>query len=73
VTRPEEDVSDWPLLDELTGVHHPDPIAHARDDPEVVGDKHKTHRLITPNLIQQTENPRLNNDIKRSGRLVRKQ
>jgi len=29
------------LLDECAGVHHPHPLAHARDDAEVVRDENQ--------------------------------
>ena len=65
-----EDLPRRPLLDELAGVHDPDPVAHLRDHGEVVADEE--HRGLEPlaERRHEVEDLGLDRGVERGRRLV---
>ena len=68
----------WPLvqlvgggdLDDLAEVHHRDPVAHVRDDGQVVGDEDVGERELALQVGQQVDDLRLDRDVQGRHRLV---
>ena len=58
------------VLDDLAGVHHRDPVAHAGDDAEVVGDQQHGDAEALLQVGEEVEDLRLDRDVERRRRLV---
>src|SRR5262245_38845815 len=58
-----EELAHWRLLDDLAGVHDGDPIAHLRDDPEVVRDEDQRHAGLALDVLEEIEVLRLDRDV----------
>ena len=59
-----------PRLHNLATVHDHHPIAHLRDDPEVVRNEEESHSMSTLQADEQIQDLRLNRHVERRGRLV---
>ncbi len=70
VLRGIEDRFGVALLDDLAVGHHADPVGHAADDAEVVGDEQHRHAEALLQVLQQLEDLRLDGDVERRRRLV---
>ncbi len=64
---------DVEFLDDLAVVHYRHPLAHVRDDGEVVGHQKERQAVLASQPLQQVEYLRLDRDIERRGRLVEQQ
>ena len=62
--------STGPLLDDLSGVHHADPIGELAHDAEIVGDEQHRHAEPLLDVLEQFQDLRLHRDVERGGRLV---
>ena len=58
------------LLDDLAGVHHPDPVAHRADDAEVVGDQQDRRVGLAAQRAHEVEHLGLDRGVEPGGRLV---
>jgi hypothetical protein len=67
--RPEESAA-LRQLDDLSGVHHRDPVRHLCHDGQVVRDEEQRHAALLLQLEQQLEDLRLDRDVERGGGLV---
>ncbi len=54
----------------LAGIHDRDPVGHARNDAEVVGDQQQRQAEFALQRLQQAEDLRLHGDIERGGGFV---
>ena len=61
------------LLDDLAGVHHPDPVAQGPDDAEVVGDEEDRRVRLRLERADEVEDARLDRRIEPGRRLVEDQ
>ena len=68
-----EDLAGRPLLDDLPGVHHADPVAHRADHAEVVGDEQDGGRGLVAQGLDQVEHLRLHRGVEAGRRLVQHQ
>ena len=62
-----------PLLDQLPGVEHADPLADSGDDPEVVADEQDRRVELRAQLLDQVEHLGLDRGVEPRGRLVQHQ
>src|SRR5712691_11288274 len=51
------------LLDDLAGVHHGDPVAHLRDDAQVVRHEDQGHARLPLDVLEEIEVLRLDGDV----------
>ena len=70
MSRRREDLVGGPRLDERARVHHVHPLAHSRDDPQVVGDHHQCRPMLTDERAQELEDLRLDRHVQGGRRLV---
>ncbi len=70
VPRVLEDFPCRALFDELTGVHHPDPVAHLRDHREVVADEQDRGLELLAQRRHEVEDLGLDSGIERRRRFV---
>ena len=64
------EVSGGGVLDDLAGVHHGDPVAHAGDDAEVVGDQQHGDVEALLQIGEEIEDLRLDRHVEGGRRLV---
>src|SRR6266852_7975001 len=62
-----------PHLDDSPGVHHRHPVSIGCDNAEVVRHQYDCHPCLLLDLFQEIEVLRLDSDIQRGGRLIRKE
>ena len=62
-----EQLPDRCPLDDLTGIHDRDVVAHLGDNTEVVRDQEDAHPQFFLEIAQEIENLRLNRDIEGCG------
>src|SRR2546427_4287724 len=65
-----EELAHRPLLDDLAGVHHRDPVAHLRDDTQVVRHEDQGNARLPLDVLEEIEVLRLDRDVEVRGRLV---
>ena len=70
VLRVLEDRRRVALLDDLAGVHHPDPVAQRPDDAEVVGDEQDRRVRLGLERADEVEDARLDRRVEAGRRLV---
>ena len=73
VLRVLEDGRGVALLDDLAGVHHPDPVAQRPDDAEVVGDEQDRGVRLGLERPDEVEHARLDRRVEPGRRLVEDQ
>src|SRR5262249_32952551 len=71
VAWPGINVTCWPLLHQLPGIHHVDPIGIACHHPKVVRNQDHGNPQATGEVFHQLQNLSLNGDVEGGGRLIR--
>src|SRR4051794_1215878 len=59
------------LLDDPAAVHHRGTIGYVTYDAEVVADEEQRHAEVTPQIVEQVEDLRLNEHVQRADGLIR--
>ena len=70
MTRAGEKLTDRSLFDDLSGVHHRDPLRRFGDDAHRMGDQHDRHAEPRFHLQEKLQNLRLDRHIEGGRRLV---
>ena len=65
-----EQRADRILLDDLPQVHHPYPVANARDHAQIVADVQDRRVELVSQLVDQVQHGRLDGHVQGGGRLV---
>lgn len=65
-----QDGSRLAFLNDLSGIHDRDALAHVRDDTEVVRDDQKAHSSLPPQSLEKFEDARLHEDVDRACGLI---
>src|SRR6185503_13693678 len=68
--RTVEQVSHRTVLDDPPCIHHRHAVAHACDDPKVVGDKYYRHARVALQVLEKIEVLRLDGDIEVGGGFI---
>ena len=70
MVRRVEDLRHRSRLDDPSGIHHRELVAHLGDDAEIVGDEDQREAVLALQVAQQVEVLRLDRQVEAGGRLV---